>query len=110
MSKWTWIAAGAVIVVIAGTAVVWLLGVHTLLISDEATIPTGLAQEDINALERLEKYPQGHSVELLVLLDNFTINGDSGGPKDIFDLENGIWVHNLADKNIDALTSGPAQP
>ncbi len=32
-----------VIVVIAGTAVVWLLGVHTLLISDEATIPTGLA-------------------------------------------------------------------
>lgn len=32
-----------VIVVIAGTAVVWLLGVHTLLIADEATIPTGLA-------------------------------------------------------------------
>ena len=87
----------------ANSAGGWRTGQHN-------TIPTGLAQEDINALERLEKYPQGHSVELLVLLDNFTINGDSGGPKDIFDLENGIWVHNLADKNIDALTSGPAQP
>lgn len=73
-------------------------------------LPTGLAQEDINALERLEKSPPNRSVELLVLLDNFTISGVSGGPKDIFDLENGIWVHNLADKNIDALTSGPAQP
>lgn len=31
------------LVVIVGTAVVWLLGVHTTVISDEATIPTGLA-------------------------------------------------------------------
>ena len=32
-----------VLVVIAGTAIVWALGIDTLLISDEATIPTGLA-------------------------------------------------------------------
>ena len=32
-----------VITVVVGTAVVWILGVDTLLISDEATIPTGLA-------------------------------------------------------------------
>jgi SulP family sulfate permease len=32
-----------VLVVVIGTAVVWILGVDTLLISDEATIPTGLA-------------------------------------------------------------------
>jgi sulfate permease, SulP family len=32
-----------VLVVVIGTAVVWLLGINTLLISDEATIPSGLA-------------------------------------------------------------------
>jgi sulfate permease, SulP family len=32
-----------VMVVLLGTAVVWVLGIDTLLISDEATIPTGLA-------------------------------------------------------------------
>jgi SulP family sulfate permease len=32
-----------VLVVVIGTVVVWLLGIDTLLISDEATIPTGLA-------------------------------------------------------------------
>lgn len=31
-----------VIVVLAGTAIVWILGIHTQLISDVATIPTGL--------------------------------------------------------------------
>jgi SulP family sulfate permease len=32
-----------VLVVLLGTAIVWILGINTLLISDEATIPTGLA-------------------------------------------------------------------
>ncbi len=72
--------------------------------------PAGLAQEDVAGLERLEMYPVRTLPELMVLLDNFTIEGVSGGPKDIFDLESGIWVHNLAAQKIDALATGPAQP
>ena len=87
----------------ANTAGAWQMNL------DGSTVP-GLAAEDVNALSRIQIDRTGPWPELMVLFDSFTINGVSGGPKDVFDLNNGLWVKNLADKKIDALTVGAALP
>ena len=87
----------------ANTAGAWRMNL------DGSTVP-GLAVEDINALSRVPMYPERTSPELMVLFDSFRISGVSGGPKDVFDMQNGIWVKDLADKKIDALTVGAALP
>jgi len=79
---------------------------------DGSTVP-GMAAEDVNAYAVLTLVPttslHNHAL-LLVMGDAFTIDGVSGGPRDLFDPYEGIWLSNFADKAIDAVAIGSAMP
>ena len=74
-----------------------------------ATVP-GMAAEDINAYNKFDLWPDSLTVDMLVMGSAFTIDGVSGGSRDLFDLDDGIWIGNFADKPIDALGLGAAMP
>ena len=77
---------------------------------DESTIP-GMAAENLNALARVDLFPARFGFDLFVLGDSYRVDGVSGGPKDLLDLDyDRFSIRNLADKKIDALAVGPAMP
>lgn len=90
----------------ANTAGKWRM--HT----DGSTVP-GMAAEDVNAYAVLTLVPTTalhDRMTLLVMGDAFTINGFSGGPRDLFEPYQGILLTNFADKTIDAVAIGSAMP
>ena len=77
--------------------------------TDGSTI-SGMGQEDVSGLTRVEDFPAHMSLSLMTFDSPFTIESVSGNARSVFELGHGLWVNNLTDKRIDGLAVGPSLP